>query len=61
MTCGKRLFSVSQGSVATHANCDGTHDNHSTANVLENLPVQLFGKSLKFDRIVVNEFGVQLF
>jgi len=38
---------VSQGSVATHARCGETFNIHLTANLLRNLPVKEFLKSVK--------------
>ena len=44
------LFSdinVSQGSVATYEMCDGIFNKYFTANLLKNLPVTKFRKSVK--------------
>jgi len=38
---------VSQGSVATYARCGGIFDTYLTANLLRNLPVKKFLKSVK--------------
>jgi len=38
---------VSQGSVATHARCDGIFNTRLTTNLLRNLPVKNFFKSVK--------------
>jgi len=40
-------INVSQGSVATYARCGGMFNIHLTANLLRNLAVKKFGKSVK--------------
>jgi len=40
-------INVSQGSVATYARCDGIFNIYLTANLLKNLAVKMFSKSVK--------------
>jgi len=59
-----RLFSdtdVLQGSVAMHIRCDGIFNNSFIANLLENLSVKIFWKSVKVWCRYSHEFGVTLF
>jgi len=53
---------TSQGSVATYARCGGITNGHFTAaNLLENLPVKEFGKSVNILQNYGHEFRVQFF
>ena len=45
--------------MATYARCGGTHNNRFVANLLANLPVKDFGKSVKNWQNYGREFGVQ--
>ena len=47
LTTGFADINFSQGSVGTHARCDGIFSKHLTANLSRNLPVKHFLKSLK--------------
>jgi len=37
---------ISQGSVETHSQCGGIHNNHIIANCLQSVPVKEFRKSV---------------
>jgi len=52
---------VSQGSVATHARCDGIFNTRLTTNLLRNLPVKNFLSRLRFDRIMVMSLSPHFF
>jgi len=52
---------TSQGSMATYTRCGGILNNHFAANLLENLPVEEFWKSVKMWQNCDREFGVQFF
>jgi len=47
--------------VAIYARYGGTHNNHFTANFLENLPVKEFWRLVKIWQNYGHEFGVQFF
>ena len=53
-------MTVSQGSVATYASCDGIFSNQFTANVLKNLPVKK-KLSVEIWQNYGYEFGVSFF
>jgi len=46
-------INVSQGSVATHAGCDGSFNTHLTTTLQRNFPVNLKKNCFRFDRIIV--------
>jgi len=48
-----------QSSVATNSRCGGILNNHFTENLLENLTVEEFWKSVQIWRNYGHEFGVQ--
>jgi len=47
---------ISQGSVATYAMCGETFNIHLTADLLRNLPVKVFFKSVKYGHESVARF-----
>ena len=54
-------INVSQGSVATYARCSGMFNIHLTANLLGNLPVKKFGKSVNIRQNYGHESVAQVF